>query len=61
MTEGSKAAAVSYAVIYHSLEAMKEELNLDAGLTWYSFRLESATRGTKLGVRRSVIKGDARA
>ena len=57
LTKGSKAAAVSYAVMYHSLEAMKKELNLGAGLTWHSFRIGSATRGTKLGVRRSVIKG----
>ena len=57
LTRGSKGTVVSYAVMYHSLEAMKKELNLDAGLTWHSFRIGSATRGTKLGVRRSVIKG----
>ena len=47
------AVAVSYAVMYHSLEALKKKLELDAGLTWHSFRIGSATR-TKLEVRRSV-------
>ena len=42
--------------MYHSLESMKKELELDRGLTWLSFRIGSATRGTKLGVRRSIIK-----
>ena len=57
LTKGSKEKAVSYAVMYHSLEALKKDLDLDPGLTWHSFRIGSATRGTKLGVRRSVIKG----
>ena len=52
LARGPKVVAVSYAVMYHSLESMKKELELDSGLTWHS-----ATRGTKLGVRRSVIKG----
>ena len=49
--------AVSYAVMYHSLEALKKKLELDDGLPWHSFRIGSATRGAKLGVTRSVIKG----
>ena len=57
LARGPKVVAVSYAVMYHSLESMKKELELDPGLTWNSFRIGSATRGTKLGVRRSVIKG----
>ena len=57
LTKSPKVAAVSYAVMYHSLESMKKELELDTGLMWHSFRIGSATRGTKLGVRRSVIKG----
>ena len=57
LTKGSKGIAVSYATMYNSLEALKKTLGLDPGLTWHSFRIGSATRGTKLGVRRSVLKG----
>ena len=57
LTKGSKGKAVSYAAMYNSLEALKKGLGLDPGLTWHSFRIGSATRGTKLGVRRSVVKG----
>ena len=54
--KGAKVVAVTYSVMYHALEGAKERLGLEKSLTWHSFRIGSATRGTKLGVRRSVIK-----
>ena len=44
--KGPKREAVTYSIMYQS-----------GSLTWHSFRIGSATRGTSLGVRRSVVKG----
>jgi hypothetical protein len=54
--KGSKRRAVTYNVMYASLVAMKTRLGMDKSLTWHSFRIGAATRGTLLGVRRNVIK-----
>ena len=48
---------VTYSMMYQALEAAKERLGLEESLTWHSFRIGSATKGTVLGVRRSVVKG----
>jgi hypothetical protein len=48
---------VTYAVAYHGLEYLKERLGLDNSLKWHSFSIGSATKGTSLGVRRTVVKG----
>ena len=56
LAKGSRAVTVSYAVIYHSSEAMKQKYELDEALTRHSFWIGSANKGTKLGVSRSLIK-----
>ena len=48
--------AVSYSILYQSLEDMKTRLGLDETLKWHSFRIGAATRGNGLGVRRTVVK-----
>lgn len=57
LRNGAKLMPATYAVMYQALEGSKERLGLDPNLTWHSFRIGSATRGTMLGVRRSVVKG----
>ena len=57
LKKGARSVAATYAVMYQALEGAKERLGLDKNLTWHSFRIGSATRGTVLGVRRSVVKG----
>ena len=54
--EGSKRRAVTYNATYALLEAMKTRLGMEKSLTWHSWRIEAATRGTSLGVRRNIIK-----
>ena len=53
---GRKRKAVSYNVMYSSLEEMKTRLGMNGNITWHSFRVGAATRGTSLGVRRNIIK-----
>ena len=53
---GVKRKAVSYSIMYVSLESVKTRLGMDGNITWHSFRVGAATRGTCLGVRRNVIK-----
>ena len=55
--KGPKREAVTYSIMYQALEGAKGRLGLEGSLTWHSFRIGSATRGTSLGVRRSVVKG----
>jgi hypothetical protein len=55
--KGSRNVSVTYAVAYHGLEDLKERLGLDNSLKWHSFCIGSATKGTILGVRRTVVKG----
>ena len=55
--KGARSVAATYAVMYQALEGAKEKLGLDTNLILHSFRIGSATRGTVLGVRRSVGKG----
>jgi hypothetical protein len=55
--KGPKREAVTYSVICQALEGAKKKLGLEDSLTWHSFRMGSATHGTSLGVRRSVVKG----
>ena len=54
--EGAKKRSVTYNAMYTSLESMKERLGLEKSLTWHSWRIGAATRGTALGVRRNIIK-----
>ena len=54
--KGVKRRAATYNAMYASLEAMKTRLVVDKSLTWHSFHIGAATRGTSLGVRRNVIK-----
>ena len=54
--EGAKKRSVTYNTMYTSLEAMKERLGMEKSLTWHSWRIWAATRGTALGVRRNIIK-----
>ena len=54
--KGDKRVAVSYSILYQSLEDMKTRLGLDETLKWHSFRIGAATRGNGLGVRRTVVK-----
>ena len=51
-----KGKSVTYNVMYNSLEAMKARMDLDKSITWHSFRIGSASRGTSLGVSRNVVK-----
>lgn len=51
-----KVKAVSYNVMYNTLEAMKARMGLDKSITWHSYRIGAATRGTALGVSRNVVK-----
>ena len=57
LKKGARSVAATYAVMYQALEGAKERLGLDRNLTWHSFRIGFATRGTVLGVIRSVVKG----
>ena len=61
MRKGANLVAATYAVMYQALEGVKEKLGLEKNLTWHWFCLAlgtgSATRGTVLGVTRSVVKG----
>ena len=54
--KGSKRKAVTYNVMYSTMQDMKVSLGLCKSLTWHSFRIGAATRGTSLGVRRNIIK-----
>ena len=54
--KGDKRVAVSYSMLYQSLEDMKTRLGLDETLKWHSFRIGAANRGNGLGVRRTVVK-----
>ena len=54
--EGAKKRGVTYNAMYASLEAMKERLGMEKSLTWHSWRIGGATRGTAFRVRRNVIK-----
>ena len=51
-----KRMGVTYSVMYSALEEMKTRLDLEASLTWQSFRMGSATKDTRLGVSRNVLK-----
>ena len=51
-----KRMGVTYSVMYSALEEMKTRLDLEASLTWHSFRIGSATKDTKMGVSRNVLK-----
>ena len=53
---GVKRKAVSYSIMYSSLQSVKTRLGMDENITWHSYRVGAATRGTSLGVRRNVIK-----
>ena len=53
---GKKRKAASYSVMYSSLEEMKTRLGMSGNITWHSFRVGAATRGTSLGVRRNIVK-----
>jgi hypothetical protein len=55
--KGPKREAVTYSVKYQALEGTKKRLGLEDSLTWHSFRIGSATRGTSFGTRRSIVKG----
>ena len=57
MDRGNRRVATTYGVMYAALEDMKQRLVLDGSLTWHSFRKGSATKGNRLGVRRTVLKG----
>ena len=51
-----KRMGVTYSVMYSALEEMKTRLDLEASLTWQSFRMGSATKATRLGMSRNVLK-----
>ena len=51
-----KKMGVIYNVMYSALEEMKTRLDLEASLNWNSFRIGPATKGTKMGVSRNVLK-----
>ena len=55
MGEGAKKRIVTYNAMYTSLEFRKERLGLEKSLTWHSWRIGAATRGTVVGVRRNII------
>ena len=50
-----KSMAASYAMMYQAPEGAKEKLGLDKNLTWHSFWIGSATRGSVLGVRHNGV------
>jgi hypothetical protein len=49
LKKGARSVADTYAMMYQALEGAKERLGWDRNLTWHSFRIGSATRGTVLG------------
>ena len=57
LERGNKKVATTYGIMYQALEDLKQRLCLDGSLTWHSFRKGSATKGNKLGVRRTVLQG----
>ena len=56
LEKGSKAVLVAYPMMYRGFEDIKVRLGLHANLTWHSWRIGSASRGNRLGVRRTSIK-----
>ena len=54
---GNRRVSATYGLMYHALEDLKQRLGLDTSLTCHSSRKGSATKGNKLGVRRTVLKG----
>ena len=57
LERGNKKVATTYGIMYQALEDLKQRLCLDVSLTWHSFRKGSATKGNRLGVRRTVLQG----
>ena len=53
---GEKRMGVTYNVMYSALEEMKTRLDLEPSLTWHSFRIGAATKGTRMGVSRNVLQ-----
>ena len=57
LEKGNKKVSTTYGMMYQALEDLKQRLSLDVSLTWHSFRKGSATKGNRLGVRRTVLQG----
>ena len=47
---------MTYPIMYKELDEMKVRVGLQGNLTWHSKRIGSASRGNKLGMRRTSIK-----
>ena len=56
LVKGNKGVAVAYSMMYRGLEDLKGRLGLEANLIWHSWRIGAATKGNRLGVRRTTVK-----